>query len=68
MLSAVKRKLLDCINAILRGDSPPPPSWLGGLVRFLFKKGDAMSLSCYRPICLLDTAYKILSVILTIRL
>ena len=65
---ALKCILLNCINAILRGDSPPPPSWLGGLVRFLFKKGDALSLSCYRPVCLLDTAYKILSAILTDRL
>ena len=31
------------------------------VVRFLFKKGDALSLPCYRPECLLDTAYKILS-------
>ena len=65
---ALKCIIRDCINTILRGDSPPrapPPSWLGGLVRFLFKKGDALRLSCYCPVCLLDTAYKILSAILT---
>ena len=65
---SLKCILLDCANAILRGDSPLIPSWLGGLVRFLFKKGDALSQSCYFPVCLLDTAYKILSAILTDRL
>ena len=48
----------------------PPRSWLGGLVRFLFKKGrcDVLRLSCCNLVCPLDTAYKILSAILTDRL
>ena len=51
---ALKCVLLDCLNAILRGDSPSRSSLLGGLVCLLFMKGDASSLSCYRPVCLLD--------------
>ena len=51
-----------------RGRSTPPKTWLGGLVRFLFKKGDPLDIACYRPVCLLDTTYKVLSGILTDRL
>jgi len=35
---ALKCILLNCSNAILRGDSPPPPCWLGGLVRSSTRK------------------------------
>ena len=64
----MKQALLDCLNAILEGQAAPPPSWLGGLIRFLFKKGDLLQIANYRPVCLQDTAYKILSAILTDRL
>ena len=30
----------------------------GRQVHILFKKGDTLAISCYRPVCLLDTAYK----------
>ena len=43
-------------------------AWLGGLIRFLFKKGDPLNIANYRPVCLQDTAYKILTAILTDRL
>ncbi|MFN9904541.1 MAG: reverse transcriptase domain-containing protein, partial [bacterium] len=45
-----------------------PSPWKGGLIRFLFKKGDVLDIACYRPVCLLDTIYKILSAVLTDRL
>lgn len=57
-----------CINAILSGSRIPPSSWLGGLVRFLYKKGDMLDLNNYRPVCLQDAVYKILSAIITDRL
>ena len=60
---SIKECLRECINEILEKRARPPRSWLGGLVRFLFKKGDLLAISCYRPVCLLDAAYKILSVL-----
>ncbi len=65
---AFKETLRECLNSILEGGAAPPESWLGGLVRFLFKKGDPLDIACYRPVCLLDTTYKVLSGILTDRL
>ena len=35
---------------------------------FCSKKGDVLDIACYRPVCLLDTIYKILSAVLTDRL
>ena len=64
----VKEAILDCINAILREQGRPPAYWLGGFIRFLHKKGDTLDVTNYRPVCLLDTVYKILSAILTDRL
>ena len=64
----LKQALLDCINAILERKANPPPSWLGGVIRFLFKKGNLQKIGNYRPVCLQDTAYKMLSAILTDRL
>ena len=66
---SLRRALIDCINAILEGETAPPESWLGGRVRFLFKhKGELTEPRNYRPVCLQDTAYKILTAILTDRL
>ena len=65
---AFKETLRECLNSILEGGETPPKSWLGGLVHFLFKKGDPLDIACYRPVCLLDTTYKVLSGILTDRL
>ena len=64
----MKKTIRVCLNQILEGRADPPRAWLGGLVRFLFKKGDPMDIACYRPVCLLDTVYKVLSGILTDRL
>ena len=57
-----------CLNRILEGGADLPSLWKGGLIRFLFKKGDVQDIACYQPVCLLDTIYKILSAILTDRL
>ena len=64
----VKRVILDCINSILTGEAIPPRSWLGGLISFLLKKDAVLDISGYRPVCLLDTVYKVLSAIVTDRL
>ena len=61
--------VLHCINSILTGRVKPPRSWLGGMVRFLLKKEElALDTTGYRPVCLLDTTYKLLSAIVTDRL
>jgi hypothetical protein len=59
---AFKETLRQSLNCILEGGATPPESWLGGLVRFLFKKGDPLDIL---PVCLLDTTYDVLSGILT---
>ena len=64
----LKVAVLECINAILTKQTRPPANWLGGLIRFLFKKGDLLDTACYRPVCLQDCTYKLLSGILTDRL
>jgi ribonuclease HI len=63
-----KEQILECINAILLKEAVPPASWLGGMIRFLFKKGDLLDAENYRPVCLQDCIYKLLSAILTDRL
>ena len=63
-----KGAVLDGVNEILTMRPPPPASWLGGQIRFLFKRGDPLDASCYRPVCLQDCVYKLLSAILTDRL
>ena len=63
-----KETIRCCLNRILDEGAPLPSSWKGGLIRFIFKKGDVQDIACYRPICLLDTIYKILSAVLTDRL
>jgi hypothetical protein len=62
---SMKETVWTCINSILTGEAPPPWSWMGGLICFLLKKEDV---SGYRPVCLLDTVYKVLSAIITDRL
>ena len=64
----VRETIRRCLNRILDEGAPLPSSWKGGLIRFLFKKGDVQDIACYRPVCLLDTIYKLLSAILTDRL
>ena len=61
-----RRRLSECINEILVQKARSPQSWLGPFLEF--KKGDPLAISCYRPVCLLDTAYKILSALITDRL
>ena len=66
---AVKSALLECLNAILVDGRQPPPDWLGGLVRFLPKPGgDPLEPGSYRPVCLLNTTYKVLTAIVNDRL
>ena len=57
----MKVTIQTCINSILIGEAPPPRSWMGGLICFLLKKEDVLHISGYRPVCLLDTVYKVLS-------
>ena len=66
--NSLKSIILNCINKILTGTAVPPQSWLGGLVRFLLKKDEVTVISGYRPVCLLDTVYKLLSAVITDRL
>ena len=42
-----------------------PSSWKGGLIRYLFKSGDTTDLDNYRPVCLQDSVYKVVSAVLT---
>ena len=64
----MKETILACVNGILTGEAPPPRSWLGGLICFLLKKDAVLDIPGYRPVCLLDTVYKVLSAIVTDRL
>jgi hypothetical protein len=64
----MKETIRTCINSILTGEAPPLLSWKGGLICFLLKKEDVQHIQGYRPVCLLDTVYKVLSAIITDRL
>jgi len=64
----MKEAIRACINSILTGEAPPPRSWMGGLICFLLKKDAVLDIPGYRPVCLLDTTYKVLSAIITDRL
>ncbi len=52
----------------LTGETPPSRSLMGRLICFLLKKKDVLHIPGYRPVCLLDTVYKVLSAIITDRL
>ena len=65
---SMKETIRTCINSILVGEASPPRSWMGGLICFLLKKDAVLDIPGYRPVCLLDTVYKILSAIITDRL
>ena len=65
---SMKETIRTCINSILTGEAPPPRSWMGGLICFLLKKDAVLDIPGYRPVCLLDTTYKLLSAIITDRL
>ena len=66
---ALKTALLECVNKILVDGWSPPEDWLGGLVRLLPKPaGDPMDPGSYRPICLLNCTYKVLSAVINDRL
>jgi hypothetical protein len=64
----MKETILACINGILTGEAAPPRSWLGRLISLLLKKDADLDIPGYRPVCLLDAVYKILSAIVTDRL
>jgi hypothetical protein len=65
---SMKETKLACINSILTWEASPPRSWMGGLICFLLKEEDVLHIQGYRPLCLLDTVYKVLSAIITDRL
>ncbi len=65
---SMKETIRTCINSNLTGEAPPPRSWMGGLICLLLKKEDVLHIPGYRPVCLLDTVYKVLSAIITDRL
>jgi hypothetical protein len=66
---AMKSALLESVNTILADGRPPPLEWLGGLVRFLHKPGgNPLDPGSYRPVCLLNTTYKVLAAIVNDRL
>ena len=65
---SMKQTIRACINSILTGEARPPQSWMGGLICFLLKKDAVLEIPGYRPVCLLDTTYKVLSAIITDRL
>jgi hypothetical protein len=46
----------------------PPTTWLWGLIRFLFKKGDLLDAANYRTVCLQDCVCKLVSEIFIGRL
>jgi ribonuclease HI len=60
--------IFEAVNVILTSADLTPLNWKGGLLRFLFKKGDPLEMSNYRPVCLLDCIYKLVSAIITDRL
>ena len=64
----VRDVVLEAVNTILSNGQLMPTDWKGGLIRYLHKKGDKSSLDNYRPICLQDAVYKVLSAVLTDRL
>jgi ribonuclease HI len=64
----MKETIRACVNSILTGEAPPPQSWMGGLICFILKKDAVLEIPGYRPVCLLDTTYKVLSAIITDRL
>ena len=63
----VRQVLLAVLNDALRTGSIPD-EWKGGCIRFLAKRFPALRMTDWRPVCLLPTAMKILSIILNDRL
>ena len=57
----------DCINTITTKQAHPPAAcqWLGGPIRFLFKRGDLLDTACHCPN--VPSVYKLLPVIATAR-
>ncbi len=47
-----KEQILECIKAILLQEAVPPASWLGSMIRLLFKKVDLLDAENYRLVCL----------------
>ena len=67
--SEFRQALLDSLNEILENGTSPPTDWRGGLVRFLPKPGgDPLAPGGYRPVCLQNTVYKLLSAVVNDRL
>lgn len=63
----IQKLLLEEFNAVLNGTRTLGGADMGTIV-LLFKKGDAKSLSNYRPITLLNTTYKLFTAMLAKRL
>lgn len=66
--ACVREAVFEAVNAVLTGQDLIPLSWKGGLIRYLYKKGDVADMGSYRPVCLQDSVYKVLSAVLTDRL
>ncbi len=59
--------LLNCVNEILcKGRMPH--SWKGARTKLLLKKPPVTQLANWRPVCLLHTAYKVVSAVINDRL
>ena len=63
-----RRRCWNASTQFSQNRPPPQPTGWGGLIRFLFKKGDLLDTAGDRPVCLQDCTYKLLSGILTDRL
>ena len=51
MLEPLRKGLFECINAVLVLRVNPTHSWLGGLNRFLFKKGNLLEMGNCLSVC-----------------
>lgn len=67
-LETLKGDLKDLFNNYLSGYSIPPKEFTDGIVILVKKKGDASSLSNYRPISMLNTDYKLFTKIIANRI
>jgi hypothetical protein len=63
-----QKMLFNQINAVLAEGECLPAYWQGGQVQFLFKKYPAEEIPNWRPVCLLNVSYRLLSSIIARRL
>ena len=53
---------------MIRNNEQLPPQWNEGIIRPVYKKGDRLNCNNYRPITLLNIAYKMFAILLNKRL